>query len=323
MSELQRAGDDGVVLALGSGGAAGLAHIGVLQVLAENRIAVRAVAGSSIGAQIGAFVASGMPVEDLAALASSVDWKQGLQLFMPDLPTGGLISGEKIVDFLKKRLGAKRIEELTTGYVAVALDLERGEQVVFDRGDLVEAVRASISVPGVLAPYQIGDRWLVDGGVINPVPFDVARERFGGPVVAVAVHAGARATSPAVALPSASSQWPAHVRQLLQQPWMAHVPLLRDWLETQLDNARRNAAHAKSYWVARRVLDRVLGIAQNEIVRLRAELRAPDLVLRPAVADVGLLEFYRADEAIEAGRTAAQEQLADIRALADGSGHGH
>ena len=314
-------GDDGLVLALGSGGAAGLAHIGVLQVLAENRIPVRAIAGSSIGAQIGAFIAGGMAVDDLAALAESVDWKQSLQLFMPDLPTGGLISGVKIVDFLKSWLGVQHIEDLAMGYAAVALDLERGAQVVFDRGDLVEAVRASISVPGVLAPVRIGDQWLVDGGVVNPVPFDVARERFGGPVVAVAVHAGARATSPPVALPAASPQWPAHVRQLLRQPWMTRVPVLRDWLVAQLDNASQKAGNDRPYWVARRVLDRVLGVAQNEIVRLRAALHAPDLVLRPAVGDIGLLEFYRTREAIGAGRAAAQQQLEEIRALLAVSGH--
>lgn len=83
----------GLVLALGGGGAPGLAHIGVLQVLEENAIPVRAIAGTSIGAEIGAFVASGMPINDLAAIALEFDWKQTLQLFMPDLPAGGIISG--------------------------------------------------------------------------------------------------------------------------------------------------------------------------------------------------------------------------------------
>ena len=141
----------GVVLALGGGGAAGLAHIGVLQVLNAERMPVRAVVGTSIGAQIGAFLASGMPVDDLAALATAVDWKQTLQLFFPDLPTGGLISGVRIVDFLNSWIGKHQIEELNMGYAAVATDLVSGEQVVLDSGDLVEAVRASISVPGVIA----------------------------------------------------------------------------------------------------------------------------------------------------------------------------
>lgn len=317
----RRPGDDGLVLALGGGGAAGLAHIGVLQALAEHGIPVRAIAGTSIGAEIGAFVAAGMPVQDLAALSTSIDWKQGLQLFLPDLPTGGLISGVNIVEFLKAGLGARRIEDLAVGYVAVAADLVRGEQVVLDDGDLVEAVRASISVPGVLAPVQIGDRWLVDGGVVNPVPFDVARVRFGGPVLAVAVHGGARRRPPRGSeLPAPSPQWPEHLQQLLKQPWVAKVPALHDWLKTQVESVRARPPRTRPYWVARRVLDRVLDMAESEIVRLRAELSPPDLILTPAVSDIGLLEFYRARDAIDAGRRAAEERIAEIGALSGESG---
>jgi len=319
----QKTGDDGLVLALGGGGAAGLAHIGVLQVLVEHNIPVRAIAGTSIGAEIGAFIAGGMSVQDLAAVSTSVDWKQNLQLFLPDLPTGGLISGVNIVEFLKGWLGVQRIEDLGIGYVAVAADLVRGEQVVLDHGDLVEAVRASISVPGVLAPVQIGDRWLVDGGVVNPVPFDVARARFGGPVLAVAVHRGARRPAPSTGeLPVPSPQWPEHLQQLLHQPWMARIPALRDWLKTQVVNARAQPPRTRPYWVARRVLDRVLDVAESEIVRLRTELSPPDLSLAPAVSDIGMLEFYRAREAIDAGRRAAQEQIAEIGALLGRSGGG-
>ncbi len=304
----------GVVLALGGGGAAGLAHIGVLQVLNAERIPVRAVTGTSIGAQIGAFLASGMPVDDLAALATAVDWKQTLQLFFPDLPTGGLISGVRIVDFLNSWIGKQQIEELNMGYAAVATDLVSGEQVVLDGGDLVEAVRASISVPGVIAPYRHGDQWLVDGGVVNPVPFDVARERFGGPVIAVAVNAGAdKSRPPQTALSVPSPLWSKHVRQLLNQPWMARAPALREWLESQVMRVANNAPKTKPYWVARRVLDRVLSVAESEIVRLRAAAHPPDLMLTPVVDDIGLLEFYRAREAIEAGRETARRALPQLR----------
>lgn len=311
----------GVVLALGGGGAAGLAHIGVLQVLNAERIPVRAVVGTSIGAQIGAFLASGMPVDDLAALATAVDWKQTLQLFFPDLPTGGLISGVRIVDFLNSWIGKQQIEELNMGYAAVATDLVSGEQVVLDSGDLVEAVRASISVPGVIAPCRHGEQWLVDGGVVNPVPFDVARERFGGPVIAVAVNAGVDKTqSPQTALPVPSPLWSKHVRQLLNQPWMARAPALREWLESQVTRVESSASKTKPYWVARRVLDRVLSVAESEIVRLRAAAHPPDLMLTPVVHDIGLLEFYRAREAIEAGRDTARRALPQLRRVWEAAG---
>lgn len=302
-----------IVLALSGGGAAGLAHIGVLQVLAENEIPVRAVVGTSIGAEIGAFYVSGMSLADLTAVATAFDWKQTLALFLPDLPTGGLVSGARILEFLQARLGRHAIEDLAIGYAAVAADLETGEQVVLDRGDLVDAVRASVSLPGLIAPLRAADRYLVDGGVLNPVPFDVARERFGGPVLAVGVHSAVRDRAMISPAPR-KRQWVARARQLLDQPWVARAPGLRDWLRMQLE-LRQARPENRNDWTTRRVLDRVLNIAQAELVRLRAERRPPDLLLLPAVDAIGLLEFYRAKEAIAAGRAAAEAKLPDIRRL--------
>lgn len=309
---MARANRPGLVLALSGGGAAGLAHIGVLQELAEHAIPVRAIAGTSIGAEIGAFVASGIPLDELEALATAFDWKQTLQLFMPDLPTGGLVSGRKIMDFLNARLGPRRIEELPVGFAAIATDIESGAPVVLDRGSVVEAVRASISLPGLIAPHEIDGRRLVDGGILNPVPFDVARERFGAPVVAVMVRASARRRHGP--RPARSRQWPARVRQLLEQPWTARALGLRGWLKTQMDGLERRRAE-KGYWTAMRVLDRALHIAQAEMVRLRMADNPPELVLTPEVGDIGVLEFYRGREAIVAGRAAVREQLAALKRL--------
>jgi NTE family protein len=303
----------GLVLALGGGGAPGLAHIGVLQVLEENAIPVRAIAGTSVGAEIGAFVASGMSINDLAAIALAFDWKQTLQLFMPDLPTGGLVSGINIVDFLEGWLGVQHIQDLAMGYVAIATDLESGEQVVIDRDSLVNAVRASISVPGVIAPHSDGQRLLTDGGVVNPLPFDVARERFGGPVVAVAVHGGVRHLQHP---PQPAPQWPVRRRQLLEQSWMARVPGMRAWLEAQLNSHAHHTAD-NSQWTARRVLDRVVNITEAEIVRLRAALNPPDLTLTPEVGHIGMVEFYRAKDAIAAGRRAAEAGLPELFRLTE------
>lgn len=302
-----------IVLALSGGGAAGLAHIGVLQALAENGVAVRAVAGTSIGAEIGAFYVSGMALDELAKVATGFDWKQILGLFMPDLPTGGLISGVHIMAFLRGQLGTRSIEELALGFAAVATDLDTGEQVVLDRGDLVEAVRASISIPGLIAPLRSHGRMLVDGGVVNPLPVDVARERFGGPVVGVGVYAAARAAGRGIEVPR-SHQWLVRARQLLDQPWIARAPDLRDWLRNQLD-AWDSRARDKNGWTTRRVLDRVLGIAQAEIVRLREKHSPSDLLLLPRVDDIGVLEFYRAEEAVAAGRAAVEGSLNEIKRL--------
>jgi NTE family protein len=312
-------GNPGIVLALSGGGAAGLAHIGVIQELAENAIPISAIVGTSIGAEIGAFTASGMPIAELVSLATNFDWKQTLQLFMPDLPTGGLVSGRKIMDFLNTKLGAHDIEDLSMGYAAVTADLETGEQVIVDRGGLVDAVRASISIPGLIAPHLIDNRWLVDGSVLNPVPFDVARDRFGGPVVAVAVHAALRHQTRRVIKPE-SKQLPILLRQLLRQPWMARTQGLEEWLEAQLDNYRRTR-DSKPWWTTRRVLDQVMAITQAEIVRLRSARNSPDLMLTPDVGRIGALEFYRGKEAVAAGRAAAREKLEEIKKLLEAASH--
>jgi NTE family protein len=306
------------VLALGGGGAKGLAHIGVLQVLEEEGIPVRAVAGSSVGAEIGAFLATGMPLAELAALATSFDWKRTLQLFMPDLSSGGIASGKNIVEFLNSSLGADRvIEELSLGFAAVAADLETGQQVVFDRGSLIDAVRASLSMPAMLAPHALGGRLLVDGSVVNPVPFDVARAHFGGPVLAVAVNAGALTFTSQEWQAPASTLWRTRGRQLLEQPWMKQAEPLRQWLQGQFNDPQGDT---KPVWGARRVLDRVMDITTAQLMHLRMQLHAPELMLVPDVRRIGPLEFYRGEEAIAAGRAAAMARLADIHTLMRNAG---
>ena len=299
----------GLVLALGGGGARGLAHVGVLEVLAEHDVPVRAVVGTSIGAEIGAFLAGGMSVARMREVATAFDWKLTLQLFLPDLPGGGLVSGKRILAWLAEQLGGQRIEELPIGFAAVAADLESGEEVLLDRGPLIEAVRASISVPGTLAPVRLGERVLVDGGIVNQVPADVARRRFGGPVLAVAVHAASQDWSRPL---RPSGTWAARVRQLLAEKWMGGAPHLKEELEAE---AAAPASGDQVDWSARLVLQRAALISQALLVNLRLAASPPDLLLVPDVHDVGLLEFYRAEEALEAGRAAALARLPEIERL--------
>jgi NTE family protein len=304
----------GLVLALGGGGARGLAHIGVLEVLAESGLPVRAVVGTSIGAEIGAFLAAGMSVAEMTSVATSLDWKLVLRLFFPDLRAGGLASGERIVSWLADKLGAVRIEDLALPFAAVATDLESGDEVVLDRGPLVEAVRASLSIPGTLAPFRLGGRLLVDGGVVNQVPADVARRLHGGPVLAVAVHAASQAwPGPA---PKAAP-WRERLAQRLGERWMRRAPRLRERLQAKVAPAEGDD---ESGWSPLLVLQRSALASQEMLVRLRQEASPPDVLLVPDVGDVGMLEFYEAEEAIEAGRVAARARLEEIAALASRAG---
>lgn len=301
----------GLVLALGAGGAAGLAHVGVLQVLVEHGIAVRAIVGSSIGAEIGAFYASGLGIDRITELATGFDWLETLQLFLPDLPAGGLVSGQHIVAFLHDVLGDAQVGTLSLPYLAIATDLVCGEQHLIEDGPVVDAVRASIAIPGLIAPLAAGARLLIDGGLINPLPVDVARARYGGPLVGVAIDAASRQKS---SVQPSSTRWADSMRELLEQPWMGRSHALRTWLAAERALPAEGRGRSQR-WSRAQVLDRAREIPRFELVRQRLARAQPDLVIEPEVLDIGTLEFYRAEEAIAAGRRAALAGIATLHAL--------
>jgi len=169
-------------LALSSGGARGAAHVGVLKVLTENGIEPDVIAGTSMGAQVGGIYASGVGLDEIEASWRSSSFGHVFRTLFPTIPWSGWSSGNGITRFLQKLIGDPRIEDLSTEYAAVATDLRSGEPVLIRSGSLVEAIRASVSVPGLFSPVWLDGRLLIDGGVSNPMPVDVAR-RLGADVV--------------------------------------------------------------------------------------------------------------------------------------------
>jgi NTE family protein len=173
-----------VGLALGSGGARGFAHIGVLKAFEANNIEIDMLAGSSMGSLIAAVYANGIEPRMMEKLALNLKRKHWLDLTVPSL---GFVSGEKIKQLIRLLTHGKRIEELKKALAVVATDIETGERVVFREGPVDQAVRASISIPGIFVPERVGDRLLVDGGVIDRVPVTVTREMGADIVIAVDV----------------------------------------------------------------------------------------------------------------------------------------
>ncbi len=214
-----------VGLVLGSGSARGWAHIGVLQACEELAIRIDCVAGTSIGALVGAVYAS-RGIEQLKEIVLHLDKRQLLSLLDVGLRHAGLIDGKRVADGLRERIYQPLIEQLNLPYRAVATDLNTGDEIVLDRGDIIEAVRASISIPGVFTPVVRDDRILVDGGLTNPVPVSLARALGADFVIAVDVNhrllagysarkrgeftpsqtAGGRGTSAAAAMPEPESE---------------------------------------------------------------------------------------------------------------------
>jgi NTE family protein len=183
-------------IALGSGGAKGLAHIGVLKTLEKHGIPISIIAGSSIGALIGSYYAAHPYVEDLEDFILSFTRRTGFSLFDPTL-RGGLIRGNKIEHLIGELLDGSTFASLRIPFAAVATDFNTAESVIISEGDLVKAVRASISVPAVFQPVVYADRLLADGGLSDPVPDEVARKMGSEIVIAVNLD---RVYSPSVVI---------------------------------------------------------------------------------------------------------------------------
>lgn len=173
-----------VGLALGSGGARGFAHLGVIKVLKEEGIPIDLIAGSSMGALIACFYGAGIKLEHLYQLSLAFKRKYYLDFTVPKM---GFISGKRIKDFIKVFTHGKSIEELALPVAVVATDLLTGERVVFKEGPVANAVRASISIPGIFVPEKYEGRLLVDGGVADRVPVSVAKDMGADIVIAVDV----------------------------------------------------------------------------------------------------------------------------------------
>lgn len=177
-----------VGLALGGGGARGFAHIGVIEVLQEEGILIDMIAGTSAGAVIGAIYAQGKDIALIQNLFVGLDWKKLASLVDLTLPKSGFIRGKKVRDFLELILGGDiRFSDLKIPLACVATDIITGEEVVIDQGSVLEAVRASISIPGIFTVVKWQDRYLVDGGLVNPVPVSILRRAGIDCVIAVNV----------------------------------------------------------------------------------------------------------------------------------------
>jgi len=171
-------------LALGGGAARGWAHIGVIRALRENNIRITHIAGTSIGAFVGAFAATGR-LDDLEREILAFDWKQGLGYFASVPSRTGMLNGRRITDFLGEHLGSINLTETRIPLRTVATDLRNGNEVVLHDCGLIKAVRASIAVPGIFTPVEHNGRLLVDGGLVNPVPVNIVRQMGARHVVAV------------------------------------------------------------------------------------------------------------------------------------------
>lgn len=297
-------------LALGSGGARGLAHIGVLDQLEEMGITPSCIAGCSMGSLVGACYCSGH-LADLRELALKMDIRTLLFRIMDyGMPRSGLVEGKRIHALLDELMPNATFNGLGKPFRCVATDLKSGKEVVFSKGRVQPAIRASISIPGLFAPMEIDGRYLVDGGLVNPVPVDQARAMGAKMVIAVDVNQGCLSRPPDSRKKTASSSstvsdWLAQIERKVKKQNSKHVDKLLDWFKP---DPAPNLID---------VIGSTIHIIENQITRIRLKLDPPDLLLAPAVGDIQILDFHHAEDVIEAGRACVKKNARKISALCE------
>lgn len=291
-------------LALGSGAARGWAHIGVLKALTAAGIEVAVVCGSSIGAVIGAAYAAGRLAE-IEAFARGLNWRGILGQLDLRPAGGGLFAGERVSRTLIELMGHAAIKTLSMDYGAVATELGSGREVWLRDGDLAIAIRASMALPGILAPVNVDGKWLLDGGLVNPVPVSLCRSMGADIVLAVNLNGGIAARRRPQPVPAMlPAEQGADSRGL--------SALLRGGPSTLVPQLLRETNRAPGYF---EVLVGAVNIMQDQITRTRLAGDPPDILVQPRLAQVGVLEFNRAPETIAAGESAMQALLPALQQL--------
>jgi len=295
-------------LVLGSGGARGWAHLGVFRHLKKMGICPDLVVGASIGSLVGAACAADQ-TESLEQLALGLDWKRLLYYFFEfSLPRAGLLDGVRIERLMNELIGKQDISALPIPFCAMATDLEQGTEVALQKGDLIQAIRASISIPGIFSPVKRDGKTLVDGGLVNPLPISVAREMGADRVIAVEINlSGSPGSKPLVASRRAPS---ARRIQLLRQ------------IQSRLEEKNWPVPAALQHWNAGEslpgifeVLTQTVRIMENQITRRRLEIEPPDVLIQPRVGHIGTMDFQTAAEGMAEGEAAARAQTAELLKL--------
>lgn len=304
-------------LALGSGAARGLAHIGVLKVLDEAGIRPYAIAGTSIGAFIGALYAAGVPVDRMEAAARELDWPKLARLLNPALPTTGLVDGKALAAFIRELLPVHSFEALHLPLAVTATDIETGEALIIRQGDLLAALQAALAFPGIFSPVRFGDRFLVDGGLCNPIPADVTRQLGAERVIGVCTIPDVRKVAPEAFVPPT----PASRADLEPRRESFSASGIEQLFRRLFGNERvppPPAAGERKMPGILKVCAQSVAIMENQINALRLAEKHHDLIIKPEFHNVTLLEFHRAAEIIASGEQATRAALAEIRRLAEG-----
>lgn len=299
-----------VALVLGSGGARGLAHIGVIKALTKFKIPIDLVIGTSMGAFIGGFFCKGYSPDEMVKIALSVDKLFTLKMLIPSFPKFGIIDPERIKDYLKQYLGDSKIEELDIPFFAVSTDLVTGREIIFNSASLVDAIVSSVAVPGLIKPHYYQKRYFVDGGLVNPLPVSVAYKLKAKYIIAVNVT-----KSPVKVRRNYKSpdRIDLIIKKLKQSDFVTKISdILPDKFLANFLNEKQKELEPEYPGMLQTLLQS-FSIMENQLVNLYLRYYPPHIIINPPIQDFNMLEFYRSKELIELGEKSTYSKIAQIK----------
>ena len=302
-------------LALGSGAARGWAHIGVIKALKKENIPIHFISGSSVGSYIGA-VYSGGGFESLKEFALSMDRKKVLSYIDVVFPRSGLINGKNATKLYSMHTEIMGFDELPIPMKMVATDMDTGEKLILDKGNIPESIRASCSIPGIFTPVKMGNRWVIDGGLIDPVPVSVVKSMGADFVIAVDLNSGV--------INGHKKKIEKNIDNDKQRKAEARNEIVNQ-LFLKYDQAGKLMKNKLNSWFNQsessphiiNIIGSAIGIMQAQITKNNLEIDCPDVLIQPQLSGVKMFDYDQAERSINEGYDRTMEKMETITKLLD------
>jgi len=283
-----------VSLVLSSGGARGVAHIGVIEELERQGFEIKSIAGSSMGALVGGIYASGN-LKVYRDWMCNLDRKAVFNLMDFTISTNGLVKGNRVIQELKKIVPDVNIEDLPISYTAIATDIKNKKEVVFENGSLYEAIRSSISIPTIFKPCRIEDMLLIDGGVLNPIPINRVKRNEGDILIAVDVNS-----------PFFPEKKVLDKRLLADDADLNYFTFL---MKKGFQFLPKITTRQLNYYS---LLSQTASLMIQQISTLTIEMCQPDILIKIPMNSYGPFLFYKSEEIINAGKLATRKAILEF-----------
>lgn len=286
-----------VSLVLSGGGARGIAHIGVIEELEKQDFEIVAIAGTSMGALVGGIYTLGK-LDEFKQWLYTLDKLEVFKLLDFTFGSQGLVKGDRVINELKKFISDKKIEDLKIFYAAVAVDILNKKEVVFSKGSIYEAIRASIAIPTVFTPVKVDNALLVDGGVLNNIPINHAKRFPGDLLIAVYVNADIPLIKPLLPKKEVETKR-SHNRKRMN-----------DFQNQFHKVAPSTKSENNGYF---NLMNKTISLMTNHISQITIEKHPPDILINVSKESCRTFDFYKAEEMVEIGRISAQKILVGQR----------